>query len=97
MTQDSPIKDETRKRLGLLTEEELCSALDNKPATLQQWRCEGYGPKWVKLGKAVFYRFSDVEDWINRSVCESVKDVPNAEVAPQQIQSAEQRVDEVVP
>jgi predicted DNA-binding transcriptional regulator AlpA len=94
---DSPIKDETRKRLGLLTEEELCSALDNKPATLQQWRCEGYGPKWVKLGKAVFYRFTDVEDWINRSVCESVKDTPNAEVAPQQIQSAEQRVDEVVP
>jgi predicted DNA-binding transcriptional regulator AlpA len=94
---DSPIKDETRKRLGLLTEEELCSALDNKPATLQQWRCEGYGPKWVKLGKAVFYRFTDVEDWINRSVCESVKDAPNAEVAPQQIQSAEQRVDEVVP
>jgi predicted DNA-binding transcriptional regulator AlpA len=94
---DSPIKDETRKRLGLLTEEELCSALDNKPATLQQWRCEGYGPKWVKLGKAVFYRFTDVEDWINRSVCESVKDTTNAEVAPQQIQSAEQRVDEVVP
>jgi hypothetical protein len=95
MTLDSPIKDETRRRLGLLTEEELCSALENKPATLQQWRCEGYGPKFVKLGKAVFYRFTDVEDWINRSVHESVKDAANAQEPAEQVQSSAEGVEQV--
>lgn len=73
---DSPIKEETRKRLGLLTEAELCAALENKPATLQQWRCEGYGPKYVKLGKSIFYRFADVQEWINASVV--TKEEPSA-------------------
>ena len=31
------------------------------------WRARKLGPKFVKLGRAVRYRVSDIEDWINSS------------------------------
>ena len=31
--------------------------------TLRNWRVEGYGPKWVKFGGAVRYRFSEIIAW----------------------------------
>ena len=33
------------------------------PKTLVNWRSAGRGPKWIKLGKGVAYRLSDVEAW----------------------------------
>jgi predicted DNA-binding transcriptional regulator AlpA len=32
--------------------------------TLERWRQRGYGPPWVKIGRAVRYRWSDVEEWL---------------------------------
>lgn len=52
-----------RYDLGLLTEEELAAALELQVSTLQAWRSSGQGPHFVKLGKSVFYRRSDVEVW----------------------------------
>ena len=31
-------------------------------------RCEGRGPRFVKLGRRVFYRAGDVRDWIRAQV-----------------------------
>jgi predicted DNA-binding transcriptional regulator AlpA len=59
---------ELRTRLGLITEEELAEMLDNKAETIRAWRSEKFGPKWVKLGKNVFYRAQDVTEWINANV-----------------------------
>lgn len=59
------IRDETRQKLGLLTPEELAVTLEVTPTTLQTWRCEGKGPRFIKLGKGVFYRFADVKEWID--------------------------------
>ena len=61
---------EIRKQLGLLTEEELAAALGNSPSTLELWRGSGSGkgPAWVKLGKRIFYRLQDVENWIRGNV-----------------------------
>lgn len=53
----------TRADLGLITEDELAAALDVKTNTLQVWRSNGEGPAYVKLGKSVFYRPSDVSSW----------------------------------
>jgi predicted DNA-binding transcriptional regulator AlpA len=58
------IKDATRERLGLITPEELAVALEVTTATLQTWRVQDYGPRYVKLGKGVFYRYEEVKEWI---------------------------------
>lgn len=57
-----------RREFGLLTEDELASMLDNKLDTIRSWRSESFGPKWVKLGKSVYYRFEDITEWINDRV-----------------------------
>jgi predicted DNA-binding transcriptional regulator AlpA len=54
--------------IGLLSEEELAMLLDVKTQTLQTWRVQKTGPDFVKLGKSVFYRKSDVEEWIAANV-----------------------------
>lgn len=54
--------------LGLLSEDELAALIDVKPHTLAVWRAEGKGPDFTKLGKSVFYRRKDVEDWIAANV-----------------------------
>lgn len=48
----------------LLTPDELAAKLHTKPAQLAQWRYRGLGPKFIKLGKAVRYRISDVDAWL---------------------------------
>lgn len=33
--------------------------------TLANWRAEGRGPHYIKLGKDVLYRVSDLEAWLD--------------------------------
>ena len=33
--------------------------------TLQRWRLEGIGPKFLKLGRLVRYRQSDLDQWVD--------------------------------
>ncbi len=46
-----------------------------KRTTLEAWRCRGGGPKFVKLGRLVKYRRSDLDKFIEARVrsntCES--------------------------
>ena len=44
--------------------------------TLARWRCEGGGPKFVKLGRLVFYRAGDLRTWINERTCTSTSVLP---------------------
>jgi hypothetical protein len=39
-----------------------------KAQTLARWRCEGVGPVWCALGRRIFYRSSDLRDWIKSRV-----------------------------
>jgi excisionase family DNA binding protein len=48
----------------LWTPEEAASFLGVPKATLAWWRSSGRGPRYVKCGRAVRYRWRDVEDWI---------------------------------
>ena len=50
--------------IDLLTTRELASALRLSPATLQLWRRTGRGPRYLKIGKSVRYRVSDVQEWL---------------------------------
>jgi predicted DNA-binding transcriptional regulator AlpA len=54
--------------VGLITTEELASALGIAEQTLAGWRCSGQGPNFAKLGKGVFYRLADVQTWVAASV-----------------------------
>lgn len=33
--------------------------------TLARWRCEGFGPPWIAVGRRIFYRSSDLKDWLD--------------------------------
>lgn len=34
-------------------------------ATLYKWRCTGYGPKSLRVGRYIRYRRADVQSWID--------------------------------
>jgi hypothetical protein len=48
----------------LLDERLLAVVYGFKTRTLQRWRLEGKGPRWVRLHGLVRYRVEDVEGWI---------------------------------
>lgn len=45
----------------LLTTQEAAKILRVKESTLEQWRWQGRGPQFVKLGRLVRYRLADLE------------------------------------
>ena len=55
---------------GLLTTEEAAARLRLEPETLEKWRGEGIGPKFIKMGRArgsrVVYRISDLIEFERR-------------------------------
>jgi excisionase family DNA binding protein len=48
----------------LLTPEQAAEQLALRPQTLARWRCEGQGPVFIRLGRSVRYRQSDLDAWI---------------------------------
>jgi excisionase family DNA binding protein len=53
-----------------LTESQAAARLGLKVATLRAWRHKGKGPAYVRLGRAVRYLMTDVDDFIqsNRQI-----------------------------
>ena len=52
----------------LLTSSQVSTYLHVPTSTLANWRYQGRGPAFVRLGGHVRYRASDVTDWINRQL-----------------------------
>lgn len=48
---------------SLLTTAEAAKALGVHPSTVSQWRHFGLGPKFVRKGRRVHYRSSDLADY----------------------------------
>ena len=48
---------------ALMTQRELCNRWQVSEATLEQWRSDGIGPIYVKLGGQVRYRPEDVLEY----------------------------------
>jgi excisionase family DNA binding protein len=48
----------------LLTANELASELGVGTQTLAQWRWQGAGPAFIKVGRLVRYRRTDVDAWL---------------------------------
>lgn len=56
-------------RLG--NTEEVADYLGLPPQTLAQWRSRRKGPTYLKVGRHVRYRWSDVEKWLDTQADES--------------------------
>lgn len=56
----SPLRDS----LGLVTEQQLAEALGVELVTMRGWRRDKSSPDFVRLGRAVFYRVVDVQEWV---------------------------------
>lgn len=54
----------------LLNTKELSKYLGIAISTIMQYRVDGTGPNYVKLGHLVRYRISDVEAWLESKTCE---------------------------
>ena len=50
----------------LMTPADLAAKLEKSLAALAQWRYLGRGPKFIKLGRSIRYRTSDVEAWLDQ-------------------------------
>jgi excisionase family DNA binding protein len=53
---------------NLLTREQAAQFLNLKKTTLEAWAVRGGGPDFVKMGKAVRYRMSDLETFIESRI-----------------------------
>jgi len=65
----------------LLTQDKVSELLDGEvaTATLERWRCTGQGPRFIRAGRKVFYRRSDVEAWLtSRTVTHTHESPPVA-------------------
>ncbi|PVZ53054.1 excisionase [Arthrobacter sp. H-02-3] len=58
----------------LLAPTELGARLGKSQAALAQWRYLGVGPKFIKLGRNIRYRASDVEAWLDRQTMQRTGD-----------------------
>jgi predicted DNA-binding transcriptional regulator AlpA len=48
----------------LLDEGRLATQLDVSRATLQSWRYAGKGPRYIKIGRLIRYRATDVDAYL---------------------------------
>lgn len=63
------------KGMQFLNEKELAELLNMKSETLRNWRYEGKGPVFIKIGRNVRYCMSDVLDYLNPRRRESTQDI----------------------
>lgn len=55
---------QTNNPLGLINQAELAEMLGKSEAWAERSRWDGSGPPYVKIGKSVMYRVTDVEAWL---------------------------------
>lgn len=54
----------TRAQIEFCSDKELAESLAVSISTVRRWRQAGEGPHFVRIGKSVRYRLSDVEEWL---------------------------------
>lgn len=52
----------------LLSADATAAFLGVQVRTLANWRVQGRGPKYVRIGRRPFYRNSDIEGWLEERV-----------------------------
>jgi hypothetical protein len=62
------------EQLILLTASDAAEVLYVSPKTLERWRLEGFGPRWIRVGRKPLYRLSDLIDWIDANTVNSTSE-----------------------
>lgn len=62
-----------------LKTEEAATFLQVKPATLEQWRWNGKGPRFIKMGRSVRYRKADLDAFIGERIYGSTTEAQAAQ------------------
>ena len=60
----------------LLTTKEAAERLRRTKSCLEAWRCRGGGPAFIKLGRSVLYRESDLEAFVEAGRQTSTREAP---------------------
>lgn len=55
----------SRDTRALVSVTELAEYLGVPVKTVYEWNCKGTGPKVLKVGRYVRFRWQDVEQWLN--------------------------------
>lgn len=55
---------ERQTEVPLVSPAGLAAQLDVPVGTLRQWRYTGTGPKYIRVGRHVRYRQSDIDAWL---------------------------------
>jgi excisionase family DNA binding protein len=56
--------------LQTITPEQLSQILGVPEKTLERWRKQGTGPRFIRAGRHVRYRRADVAEWMDQHVVE---------------------------
>lgn len=64
-----------------LKTEDAAKFLNVQPATLEQWRWNGRGPRFVKIGRSCRYRLVDLEAFLEERVFSSTTEAQASETA----------------
>lgn len=60
-----------RKVRGMLKTEQAAEILGVCEKTLRRWRDESAGPRFIRIGRKVFYRPEDVDAWLEAQTVET--------------------------
>lgn len=55
--------DRVQQRI-VTTEEDAAAFVGYTPAALRAWRRQGRGPAYIRVGRSVRYRISDLDEWL---------------------------------
>jgi predicted DNA-binding transcriptional regulator AlpA len=58
----------------LLRTDQAAEVLGFSPRALEAWRCRGGGPRYVRVGRSIRYRPSDLEAWTQARLCSSTSE-----------------------
>ena len=67
------IRKETKMDVVHFNQKQLATRWDVSEASLERWRCEGIGPKFLKLCGRVLYRQVDIEAYEESCLTTSTK------------------------
>jgi hypothetical protein len=67
------IRKETKMDVAHLNQKQLATRWSVSEATLERWRCDGIGPKFLKLCGRVLYRQVDIEIYEESCLATSTK------------------------
>ena len=68
---EAPAKPLLPPAVVILTTREAARYLGLSTSTLNKWRCYGFGPKYLKLGRAVRYRQEELDRYLEGRLYQS--------------------------